>query len=99
MHVVTNTIRRGDQVYTAHLLRRSYREGGKVKKETLANLSHLPEEVIELIRRATRRALRPGRWRLPGRALAAGRTRGGGACDGSAAQASAAARPAASWER
>jgi hypothetical protein len=32
MHVVTNTIRRGDRVYTAHLLRRSYREGGKVKK-------------------------------------------------------------------
>ena len=54
MHVVTNTIRRGDRVYTAQLLRRSYREGGKVKKETLANLSHLPEEVIELIRGALR---------------------------------------------
>jgi hypothetical protein len=54
MHVVTNTIRRGDRVYTAHLLRRSYREGGKVKKQTLANLSHLPEEVIELIRAALR---------------------------------------------
>jgi transposase len=54
MHVVTNTIRRGERVYTAHLLRRSYREGGKVKKETLANLSHLPEEVIELVRGALR---------------------------------------------
>src|SRR5687768_8452239 len=54
MHVVTNTIRRGDRVYTAHLLRRSYREGGKVKKETLANLSHLPPEAIELIRGALR---------------------------------------------
>src|SRR5206468_514703 len=54
MHVVTNTIRRGDRVYTAHLLRRSYREGGKVKKETLANLSHLPEELIALIRGALR---------------------------------------------
>jgi hypothetical protein len=54
MHVVTNTIRRGDRVYTAYLLRRSYREGGKVKKQTLANLSHLPEEVIELIRGALR---------------------------------------------
>jgi hypothetical protein len=54
MHVVTNTIRRGDRVYTAHLLRRSYREGGKVKKETLANLSHLPEGLIELIRGALR---------------------------------------------
>jgi transposase len=54
MHVVTNTIRRGDRVYTAHLLRRSYREGGKVRKETLANLSHLPSEAIELIRGALR---------------------------------------------
>jgi Transposase DDE domain len=35
-------------------LRRSYREGGVVKKETVANLSHLPEEVIELIRGALR---------------------------------------------
>lgn len=50
MHVVTNTVRRGEREYTSVLLRRSYREGGKVKKETLANLSHLPEEVIELIR-------------------------------------------------
>lgn len=54
MHVVTNTIRRGDRVYTSTLLRRSYREGGKVKKETLANLSHLPEDLIELIRGAVR---------------------------------------------
>ncbi|MDQ3893235.1 MAG: hypothetical protein M3292_01010 [Actinomycetota bacterium] len=38
----------------AHLLRRSYREGGKVKNETVGNLSHLPEEVIELIRGALR---------------------------------------------
>ncbi|MCA1680214.1 MAG: IS1634 family transposase [Actinobacteria bacterium] len=52
MHVVTNTVRRGGRVYTSTLLRRSYREGGKVKKETLANLSHLPDEVIELIRGA-----------------------------------------------
>jgi transposase len=50
MHVVTNVVRRGDRVYSAHLLRRSYREGGKVKKQTLANLSHLPDEAIELIR-------------------------------------------------
>jgi len=33
-----------------HLLRRSYREGGKVKHETLGNLSHLPAEVIQLVR-------------------------------------------------
>ena len=51
MHVVTNTVRRGERVYTATLLRRSYREDGKVKKETLANLSHLPPEAIDAIRR------------------------------------------------
>jgi Transposase DDE domain len=52
MHVVTNKVRRGDREYTSHLLRRSFREGGKVRKETLANLSHLPDELIELIRGA-----------------------------------------------
>jgi transposase len=52
MHVVTNKIRRGDREYRSHLLRRSYRDGGRVRKETLANLSHLPDEVIELIRGA-----------------------------------------------
>jgi hypothetical protein len=52
MHVVTNTVRRGEREYKSHLLRRSFREDGKVKKETLANLSHLPDEVIELIRGA-----------------------------------------------
>jgi hypothetical protein len=33
-------------------LRRSYREDGKVKNETLGNLSHLPDSVIDLIRRS-----------------------------------------------
>jgi len=41
-------------VYEAHLLRRTYREGGKVKDETLANLSRLPRETIELVRRSLR---------------------------------------------
>ena len=36
----------------AILLRESYRDGGKVKKRTLANLSKLPEELIEHIRQA-----------------------------------------------
>jgi hypothetical protein len=36
----------------AILLRESYREQGKVKKRTLANLSKLPAEVIALIRQA-----------------------------------------------
>jgi hypothetical protein len=61
MHVVTNAVRRGDREYRSTLLRRSFREGGKVRKETLANLSHLPDEVIELIRGAL--AGRRSRWR------------------------------------
>ena len=36
--------------YERHLLRRSFRDGGKVRKETLANLSHLPPEAITAIR-------------------------------------------------
>ncbi len=41
-------------MYEAHLLRRTYREGGKVKNETLANLSRLPRETIDLVRRSLR---------------------------------------------
>ena len=51
-HVVTTTRKYKKQVYRTHLLRRSYREDGKVKNETLGNLSHLPDSVIELIRRS-----------------------------------------------
>ena len=54
MHVVTTKRRYKDRVYEAHLLRRSYREGGKVRNETLANLSRLPAETIELVRRSLR---------------------------------------------
>ncbi len=38
----------------AVLLRESYREHGRVKKRTLANLSHLPEATIEQLRRILR---------------------------------------------
>jgi transposase len=51
-HVVTTTRKYKDQVYRTHLLRRSYREGGLVKNETLGNLSHLPDALIEIIRRS-----------------------------------------------
>ena len=54
VHVVTTTRRYKDRVYKTHLLRRSYREDGKVKNETVGNLSHLPDPVIDLIRRALR---------------------------------------------
>jgi transposase len=50
MHVATTTRRHGDRVYTTTLLRQSYREGGKVRHRTLANLSHLPEETVALVR-------------------------------------------------
>ena len=36
----------------AILLRESYRDNGKVKSRTLANLSKLPEESIEVLRRS-----------------------------------------------
>jgi hypothetical protein len=41
---------KGGVVYTSYLLRRSYREGGKVRHENLGNLSHLPIEIIDAIR-------------------------------------------------
>jgi len=43
-----------DKVYTSYLLRRVYRENGKVKQQTLGNLSALPAEAIALIRGALR---------------------------------------------
>lgn len=42
------------------LLRQSYREGGKVKKRTLANLTDWPAEKIEALRRALRGEAAPG---------------------------------------
>lgn len=51
-HVVTTKRRYKDQIYCTHLLRRSYREDGKVKNETLGNLSHLPDPLIDMIRRS-----------------------------------------------
>jgi len=54
VHVVTTRRLYKGREYTTHLLRRSYREDGKVKNETVGNLSHLPEPLIEVIRRALR---------------------------------------------
>ena len=39
-----------ERVYETHLLRRSVRVGKTVRNETLANLSHLPAELIEALR-------------------------------------------------
>ena len=54
VHVVTTSRQYKGRTYQSHLLRRSYREGGKVRNETVGNLSHLPTPVIDLIRRALR---------------------------------------------
>jgi hypothetical protein len=51
VHVATTRRHYKGKVYETTLLRRSYREGGKVKHETLGNLSHLPPHLIELVRR------------------------------------------------
>lgn len=54
MYVDSCTITRNGKKYTRHLLRESYREAGKVKKRTLANISDCSKEDIELIRIALR---------------------------------------------
>lgn len=54
VHVATTKREYKGRVYETHLLRRTYREGGKVKHETVGNLSHLPKPVIELIRGSLR---------------------------------------------
>jgi len=51
IHVATNRrVGASGREYVTHLLRRTYRDGGKVKNETVGNISHLPDELIELIR-------------------------------------------------
>ena len=50
--MATTTRRYKGRVYQTHLLRRSYRVGRRVQHQTLGNLSHLPANLIELIRRS-----------------------------------------------
>jgi hypothetical protein len=54
MHVVTSRRRHKNREYQTTLVRRSYREGDRVRKQTLANLSHLPPEAIDAVRRVLR---------------------------------------------
>ena len=54
VHVATTRRTFSGKVYETHLLRRTYREGRKVKHQTLGNISHLPAPVIELVRGALR---------------------------------------------
>ena len=51
VHVATIKKRHNGKTYVTHLLRRSYREDGKVKHVTVGNLSDLPGDLIEVIRR------------------------------------------------
>jgi hypothetical protein len=50
MHVSKVVSRRGEKEYVSWLVRRSFRDDGKVRHETLANLSALPPAAIEAVR-------------------------------------------------
>lgn len=52
MHVAKIERRHGGRVYTYWLVRRSVREGKRVRHETVANVSKLPAVAIEALRRA-----------------------------------------------
>jgi transposase len=52
VHVATTRRVYNGKTYVTHLLRRSIRKGKTVTHETLGNLSHLPEHVIEIIKRS-----------------------------------------------
>jgi transposase len=52
MHVARIVRRYRGKTYVTTLVRTSFRHDGKVKHRTLANLSHLPERLIEVVRRS-----------------------------------------------
>jgi hypothetical protein len=52
MHVATIRRRHGDRVYESHLVRRSVRDGKRVRHETIANVSKLPPAALDALRRA-----------------------------------------------
>ena len=49
MHVAKISRRHGDREYDSYLVRRSVREGRRVRHETVANVSRLPSEAIEAL--------------------------------------------------
>ncbi len=51
VHVAVTRRHYKGKTYETVLLRRSFREDGKVKNETVGNLSHLPPDLIDLIKR------------------------------------------------
>jgi transposase len=52
VHVATTRRVYKGKTYVTHLLRRSIRKGNTVTHETLGNLSHLPQDLIEIIKRS-----------------------------------------------
>jgi len=54
VHVAKIVRRHKGKQYVTYLLRRSYRDGKKVLHETLGNISHLPDRLIDIIRRSLR---------------------------------------------
>jgi transposase len=52
VHVATTKKVYQGKTYVTHLLRRSIRRGKTITHETLGNLSHLPDHVIDLIKRS-----------------------------------------------
>src|SRR6201993_2425470 len=52
VHVATTRRVYKGKTYVTHLLRRSIRKGKTVTHETLGNLSHLPDHLIDLIKRS-----------------------------------------------
>ncbi len=52
VHVATTSRTYKGRLYQSHLLRRTFRVGFQVKHETLGNISHLPPDLIDLIRRS-----------------------------------------------
>jgi hypothetical protein len=57
MHVVRiksrHTDRKGrERQYESRLLRRTYRDGGKIRNETLANLSKMPDRIVDAVEAA-----------------------------------------------
>ena len=62
MHVVRIKSRHTDKQgrerqYESRLLRRTYRDGGKIRNETIANLSRLPDHVVDAVEAALRGAV------------------------------------------
>jgi transposase len=65
IHVAKIVRKHKGKTYVSHLLRRSYRDGDKVKHQTLGNLSHLPPRLLDIVQRS----LRGEAFLAPGEAL------------------------------